>query len=100
MTYSVLLAHTVWQQCLASCLARATLSALVVMDVHARDVVAQLAAEGIEGQPQHFSWLSQLRMYWDDPSKEAESQEKTIIVRMMNAQVTPEKGERVVDTLA
>jgi hypothetical protein len=46
-------------------LARATLSALVVMDVHARDVVAQLAAEGIEGQASHFSWLSQLRMYWE-----------------------------------
>jgi hypothetical protein len=46
-------------------LARATLSALVVMDVHARDVAAQLAAEGIEGQASHFSWLSQLRMYWE-----------------------------------
>lgn len=68
-------------------LCRATLSALVVMDVHARDVVAQLAAEGIEGQPQHFSWLSQLRMYWEDPPKGADNQNKTIIVRMMNAQV-------------
>lgn len=46
-------------------LARATLSALVVMDVHARDVAAQLAAEGIQGQAGHFSWLSQLRMYWE-----------------------------------
>ena len=44
---------------------RATLSALVVMDVHARDVTVQLAAEGIEGEPGHFSWLSQLRMYWE-----------------------------------
>jgi hypothetical protein len=42
---------------------RSTLSALVVMDVHARDVVEQLANEEIEGQPGHFSWLSQLRMY-------------------------------------
>ena len=45
-------------------LQRATLSALVVMDVHARDVAAALAAEGLEGQPGHFSWLAQLRMYW------------------------------------
>jgi hypothetical protein len=33
------------------------------MDVHARDVAEQLAAEGIEGEATHFSWLSQLRMY-------------------------------------
>lgn len=69
------------------CLCRATLSALVVMDVHARDVAAQLAAEGIEGQPQHFSWLSQLRMYWEDPPGQPGDQaDKTIVVRMMNAQ--------------
>ena len=35
------------------------------MDVHARDVVVQLAKEGIEGEPGHFSWLSQLRMSWE-----------------------------------
>lgn len=46
-------------------LSRATLSALVVMDVHARDVVQALADEKIEGEPGHFSWLSQLRMYWE-----------------------------------
>lgn len=68
------------------CVCRATLSALVVMDVHARDVVAQLASEGIEGQPQHFSWLSQLRMYWEEPPGQQGTQEKTIVVRMMNAQ--------------
>jgi hypothetical protein len=57
------------------------------MDVHARDVVAQLAAEGIEGQPQYFSWLSQLRMHWEEPEKGSENDGKTIMVRMMNAQV-------------
>jgi dynein heavy chain len=45
---------------------RATLSALVVMDVHARDVAAALAAEeGVAGQPGAFSWTSQLRQYWE-----------------------------------
>lgn len=74
-----------YHYCIIMC--RATLSALVVMDVHARDVVDQLATEGIEGQPQHFSWLSQLRMYWEDPPKGTDNQSKTITVRMMNAQV-------------
>lgn len=45
-------------------LSRMTLSALVVMDVHARDVVALLAEEGIEGELNHFSWMCQLRTYW------------------------------------
>ena len=67
---------------------RATLSALVVMDVHARDVVSQLADEGIGGQPNHFSWLSQLRMYWEEFSAHGEeSSGDTVVVRMMNAQV-------------
>eukprot|EP00798_Chlamydomonas_sp_ICE-L_P012761 gene12761-16012_t len=52
---------------------RATLSALVVMDVHARDVTVQLAKEGIEGEPGHFSWLSQLRMYWEDLHEDPEN---------------------------
>ena len=46
-------------------LQRATLSALVVMDVHARDVVVSLAAQNLQGKPQDFAWLSQLRMYWE-----------------------------------
>eukprot|EP00899_Mesostigma_viride_P020786 jgi/Mesvir1/28709/Mv19680-RA.1 len=58
-------------------LSRATLSALVVMDVHARDVVAQLARDGVLGE-QSFDWQCQLRMYWEN---------NTCQVRMMNASV-------------
>ncbi|KAJ7552701.1 hypothetical protein O6H91_06G065600 [Diphasiastrum complanatum] len=56
---------------------RATLSALVVMDVHARDVVTLLAKEGIQKEAD-FLWQSQLRMYWE---------KETCMVRMMNAGV-------------
>ena len=63
---------------------RETLSALVVMDVHARDVVQELATMQIEGNPQEFAWLSQLRMYWEDMKSNGEM---TIPVRMMNASI-------------
>lgn len=56
---------------------RATLSALVVMDVHARDTIAILAKESAIKETD-FLWQSQLRMYWE---------EKTCMVRMMNCGV-------------
>ena len=65
-------------------LQRATLSALVVMDVHARDVVGQLAEEGIEGDGGHFSWLAQLRMYWENTDAE-DPEQRDVPIRMMNA---------------
>jgi dynein heavy chain len=45
--------------------ARTTLGALVVIDVHARDVVMNLAKESIENVF-GFAWLSQLRYYLED----------------------------------
>jgi dynein heavy chain len=42
-----------------------TVNALIVIDVHAKDVVAKLADEGID-DINAFEWISQLRYYWEN----------------------------------
>ena len=48
-------------------LARSTLEALVVIDVHARDVVHKLAQDNLQNT-NDFGWLSQLRYYFNKHS--------------------------------
>ena len=45
-------------------LVRKTISPLIILDVHARDVTARLADAGVSSVTD-FEWMSQLRQYWE-----------------------------------
>ncbi|KIY92558.1 Dynein heavy chain 7, axonemal [Monoraphidium neglectum] len=58
-------------------LERRTLSALIVINVHARDVADELARQNVASE-NDFEWTSQLRYGWD-------SAREGVVVRMLNA---------------
>ena len=42
-----------------------TLNAVIVIDVHAKDVVEKLWRNGVDNKTA-FEWISQLRYYWEE----------------------------------
>ncbi|EGR32288.1 hypothetical protein IMG5_089580 [Ichthyophthirius multifiliis] len=62
-------------------LVRLTLGALIVLDVHAKDVIQELEEQGCYNLTD-FIWTSQLRYYWEDSNNE-----QYLLVKMINAQL-------------
>lgn len=60
-----------------SSLERKVLGSLVVIDVHARDVISELSGTSITDETD-FEWMSQLRYGWEDGK---------VMVRMVNAAI-------------
>ena len=57
-------------------MARITLKAMVVIDVHAKDVISELVKKNVQSIDE-FDWIAQLRYYWEE--------KETLNVKMVNA---------------
>ncbi|XP_058067045.1 dynein axonemal heavy chain 12 [Anopheles bellator] len=64
-------------------LERITVKALIVVDVHAKDVVQELIRNRVSAEDD-FQWLAQLRYYWDAPDASAAA---SVTVKIINAAV-------------
>jgi dynein heavy chain len=64
---------------------RVAIGALVVMDVHNRDTVAEMAEIGVLSKTE-FDWLSQMRYYWSGDGMSAQTGKPgTVQCKMINA---------------
>lgn len=64
---------------------RVSIGALVVMDVHNRDTVAEMVELGVTSRT-NFDWLSQLRYYWNPSGQSAQTGlPGSVQCRMINA---------------
>lgn len=57
---------------------RCTLESLVVIEVHAKDIIGMLCERGVDS-PTNFDWLAQLRYYWEENNH--------LMVRQINAEL-------------
>jgi len=60
-------------------MARITIGALAVIDVHARDVMKKMADSGMAAATE-FDWISQMRFYWEGDIQEKKGDLKVIMV--------------------
>ncbi|EAA13034.3 AGAP011441-PA [Anopheles gambiae str. PEST] len=66
-------------------LQRITVKALIVIDVHAKDVVQELIRNRVSSE-NDFQWLAQLRYYWEEGG-DGESAAAAVTVKIINAAV-------------
>jgi len=60
-------------------LERCTLEAMIVLDVHAKDVIQKDLIDNNVCDPSEFNWLAQLRYYWED---------NNVLVKIINAELS------------